>query len=165
MDKQQLQERQQKILELIQGFCEKHLDDEYLELSERLLQKLGRKRTQPLAIGQLQIWAASIIHALGSINFLFDKSSEPYTTIDDLNAYFGTSKTTTGSKSKQIRDLFKLDRWDNEFSTQRMAEINPFAKFVMVDGLVVSVNSLPEHLQIIVKQARAEGRDVSFKTH
>ena len=164
MDKQIIQERQQKILELVKDFCAKKLNDEYCELSERLVQKLGRKRSQPLATGQLQTWAAATIHALGTINFLFDKSFEPFVSIDEINNYFGTNKTTTGTKSKQIRELLKLDRWDDEFSTKRMSDSNPFANLVMVDGLIVQVDSLPEQYQIAVRQARAEGKDISFTT-
>ena len=69
MDKQLLQEKQKLILDLVLDFCAKKLDDEYFELSERLVEKLGRKKIQPLATGQPEIWAASIIHALGTINF------------------------------------------------------------------------------------------------
>jgi hypothetical protein len=164
MDKQQIQERQQKILELVREFCGKKLDEEYFELSERLIQKLGRKRNVPFTTGQTQIWAAAVIHALGTINFLFDKSFEPYVSIDEINNFFGTTKSTTTNKSKQIRDLLKLDRWDNEFSTRRMSESNPIANFVMVDGIIVPLDTLPEQYQIAVKQARAEGKDISFTT-
>jgi len=164
MDKQNLQDRQQKILDLVREFCAKKLDTEYFELSERLIQKLGRKRNPTLATGQPQVWAAAIIHALGTINFLFDKSFEPYVSTDDINTFFGTSKSTTGNKSKQIRDLLKLDRWDNEFSTKKMQDSNPYANLVMVDGLIVPVNTLPEEYQQAVRQARAEGKDISFTT-
>jgi len=164
MDKQHIQERQQKILDLVREFCGKKLDEEYFELSERLVQKLGRKRNQPLATGQPQVWAAAIIHALGTINFLFDKSFEPFVSIDEINDFFGTKKSTTGNKSKQIRDLFKLDRWDNEFSTKRMSNSNPFADLVFVNGLIVPVDTLPEQYQVAVRQARAEGKDISFTT-
>jgi hypothetical protein len=164
MDKHNLQERQQNILDLVREFCAKKLDEEYFELSERLVQKLGRKRNPPFATGQPQVWAAAIIHALGTINFLFDKSFEPYISTEDINAFFGTSKSTTGNKSKQIRDLLKLDRWDNEFSTKKMHDSNPFANLVMVDGLIVPVDTLPEQYQQAVRQARAEGKDISFTT-
>lgn len=164
MDKQHIQERQQKILDLVREFCGKKLNEEYFELSERLVQKLGRKRNVPFTTGQPQVWAAAIIHALGTINFLFDKSFEPFVSIDEINDFFGTKKSTTGNKSKQIRDLFKLDRWDNEFSTKRMSNSNPFADLVFVNGLIVPVDTLPEQYQVAVRQARAEGKDVSFTT-
>jgi hypothetical protein len=164
MDKENLKIRQQNILDLVREFCSKKLDEEYFELSERLVQKLGRKRNPPIATGQPQIWAAAIIHTLGTINFLFDKSFEPYISIEDINVYFGTKKSTTGNKSKQIRDLLKLDRWDNEFSIKRMQDSNPFANLVMVDGYIVPVDTLPEEYQLAVRQAREEGKDISFTT-
>ncbi len=164
MDKQKIEEKKQIILDLVREFCAKKLDEEYFELAEQLTQKLGRKRNVPFITGKSEIWAAGIIHALGTINFLFDKSFEPYISIDDINNYFGTSKSTTGNKSKQIRELLKLDRWDNEFSTKKMQDSNPFASLVMVDGLIVPLDTLPEQYQQAVRQARAEGKDISFTT-
>jgi len=164
MDKQHIQERQQKILDLVREFCGKKLNEEYFELSERLVQKLGRKRNVPFTTGQPQVWAAAIIHALGTINFLFDKSFDPYVSIDEINDFFGTTKSTTGNKSKQIRDLLKLDRWDKEFSTKRMSGSNPFANLVMVNGLIVSVDSIPEEYQEMVREAKAQGKNISFTT-
>jgi hypothetical protein len=159
-----ISDRGKKILDLVGEFCAKELDEEYFELAENLTQKLLRKRSKPLETGQPQIWAASIIHALGTINFLFDKSFKPYVSIDDLNNHFGTSKTTTAAKSKLIRDLLKIDRWDNEFSIKRMVDNNPFNNLVMVDDLIVPLDSLPKELQNTVRQARAEGKDISFRT-
>lgn len=167
IDKQNLLDRQQRILELGKEFCSKKLDEEYFELKERLVRKLGRKRNPPFETGQPQVWAAAIIHALGTINFLFDKSFESYVSIDDINLFFGTSKSTTGNKSKQIRDMLKLDLWDKEFSTKKMQSSNPYASLVMlvmVDGLIVPVDTLPEQYQQAVRQARSEGKDISFTT-
>jgi hypothetical protein len=45
-----------------------------------------------------------------------------------------------------------------------MSNSNPFANLVMVDGLVVPLGTLPEQYQIAVRQARAEGKDISFTT-
>jgi hypothetical protein len=164
MDKQKLQERQMQIIELVRQFCSQKLDDEYFELAERLTAKLGRKRNVPYSAGQTEVWAAAIIHALGTINFLFDKSSEPYVTVDEINDFFKTNKSTTGSKSKHIRDLLKLERWGNEFSTKRMLDSNPFMNLVMVDDLTVPLDTLPLEYQEMVRQARAEGKDISFNT-
>lgn len=135
-----------------------------MSLAERLVQKLRRKRTTPLLTGKPNVWAAGIIHALGSINFLFDKSFEPYISVGEISDFFGTSKSTIGNKSLQIREMFKLDRWDSEFSTKRMIKANPFARVVMVDGIMVPISSLPEPYQNMVWQARSEGKDISFTT-
>ena len=74
MEKQKILERQQQILDLVGEFCTKRLDSDYFELSKNLTLKLGRKRNVPFITGQPKVWAAAIIHALGTINFLFDKS-------------------------------------------------------------------------------------------
>ena len=142
MDKQLLKERQQLIIDLARELCLKKLDQEYFELSESLIKKLGRKRNPPFLTGQPEIWAVAAIHAIGTINFLFDKSSEPYVSIDELNEFYGTKKATTGNKSKIIRDLFKLRYWDNEFSTSAMQRKNPFANLIMVNGIIISRDSL-----------------------
>jgi len=162
MEKQQIQEQQQKILDLVGEFCTQKLDSDYFELSKSLTLKLGRKRNVPFITGQPKVWAAAIIHALGTINFLFDKSFEPYITLDELNDFFGTTKSTTGNKSKQIRDMLKLNYYDKEFSTRKMQEANPINHHVMVDGFIVPLDSIPVEYQQIVRQARAEGKDITF---
>jgi hypothetical protein len=126
--------------------------------------KLGRKRNIIFIAGQTEVWAAAIIHALGTINFLFDKASDPYVSVVEINDFFKTNKSTTGNKSKQIRGLLKLDRWDDEFSTKRMRNSNPFENLVMVDGLIVPLDTLPYEFKEMVLQARAEGKDISFNT-
>lgn len=162
MDKKQILEKQQQILTLIKNFCLEKLNEEYYTLSEQLVQKLGRKRNVPFMTGQVEIWAAAVIHAIGTVNFLFDKSNEPYASVDDINDFFGTKKSTTGNKSKIIRDLLKMRVFDNEFSLQSLKDSNPFNQMVMINGLMMPISVLPEDLQQLVHQARAEGRNISF---
>ena len=164
MEKEKVIEKQQEIIQLTKNFCNEKLNEEYAVLVEKLICKLGRKRNVPFVAGQTAIWAAAVIHALGTINFLFDKSSKPYISIDDINDFFGTKKSTTGNKSKEIRDLLKLGYWDREFSTKRMANNNPFANFVMVDGFMMPVSELPEEYPEIARQVKAEGGSISFST-
>ena len=164
MEKEALKARQQEILELIKAFCSEKLNQEYFELSKRMLEKIGRKRTQPLATGKVHVWAAAIIHAIGTINFLFDKNNEPYVSLDEISEFFGTSKSSFGQKSKQIRDMLKIGPWNQEFSTAMVQKNNPIAEVVLVDGFLVPLSSLPEEYQQMVRQARAEGKDISFRT-
>ena len=137
MDKEVIIKKQQEIIQLTKSFCDEYLDKEYAELSEKLICKLGRKRNVPFVTGQTSIWAAAVIHALGTINFLFDKSFEPYTTIGVINDFFGTKQSTVGNKSKQIRDLLKLGFWDAEFSTSHMRKDNPLAALMNMGGFVI----------------------------
>lgn len=128
---------QQKILELLKDFCDKKLDQEYLELSNKLTIKLSREYDLILESSKPAVWAAAIIHALGTINFLFDKSFEPFVTVDEINLFFGTSKSTTGNKSREIRNKLNLDYCNQEFSIRSMLENNPYEKYIMVNGFIV----------------------------
>ena len=58
--------------------------------------KLARKRPSPLQSGRAETWAGGVLWALGQVNFLFDRSTEPYLTHDDLADAFGLSKSTLG---------------------------------------------------------------------
>lgn len=75
----------QKLIEMTAGFCETHLDVEYKKLCEKLIRKMARKRNVPFLSGRMEIWAAAIVYAIGSINFLFDKSFEPYVSAQDIS--------------------------------------------------------------------------------
>lgn len=164
MDKQKMRERQEKILALTDGFCKEKLNQEYRDLATRMVQKIGRKKDVPFVSGKTEVWAAAVIHALGTINFLFDKNSQPYSTVDEINDFFGTKKSTVASKSKIIRDLLKLGYFNTEFSLQQVNESNPLNEMVMVDGFIVSIDSLPPDVQEIARRALAEGKEIYFET-
>jgi hypothetical protein len=100
-EKQKIEEQKQKILALAQEFCTKKLDEEYSELAEQMIQKLGRKRNVPFVTGKPEIWAAGIIHALGTINFLFDKSTEPYASVDDINNFLARASPPWATSRKK----------------------------------------------------------------
>jgi hypothetical protein len=77
---------------------------------------------------------------------LFDKSFEPYTTVDEINIFFGTNKSSTGTKSKFIRDLLNLGYFNIEFSTEHMSQNNPFNDLMMVNGFIVPKDTFQEIL-------------------
>ncbi|NLL09720.1 MAG: hypothetical protein GX268_02280 [Methanomicrobiales archaeon] len=109
------------IANMTNQFCEERLDDGYAEICQHVAGKLARKRDNKVTRGKKEIWAAGIIYAVGQMNFLFDKSFEPYQSADDICQYFGTSKSTTSQKAKLIQDLVGMDDyWDPEYSTPHM---------------------------------------------
>lgn len=152
------------MLEITGAFCSQNLNEDYYRLCEELIKKLGRKRDVPFSRGKIEIWAAAVVYALGSINFLFDKSFEPYLTAEQLNEYFGTKNSTVSNKAKQIKDMFDLWHFNPECSTQRMSESNPLNNMVMVDGFIVPLSTLPEDIQQNVRTEREAGRDIEFTT-
>ena len=164
MTKEEIKKREKILLELTGAFCRQKLDDDYFQLCEKLIKKLGRKRDVPFQSGKIEIWAAAVVYAIGSINFLFDKSFEPYMSAEQIGEYCDTKISTVSNKARQIKDMFNMWHFSPEFSTQRMMENNPFNKMVMVDGFIVPLDSIPEDLQELVRKERAEGRDIEFTT-
>jgi hypothetical protein len=162
MTKQKIKQKEQELLEMTEAFCTQKLGDDYFLLCEKLIKKLGRKRDVPFQRGKLEIWAAAVVYAIGSLNFLFDKSFEPYITTEQINEYFGTKNSTVSNKAREIKDMFNMGYFNPEFSTQRTAESNPFNQMVMVDGLIVPIDTLPDDLQQMVRELRAKGEDIEF---
>lgn len=162
--KQELKTKEKQLLEMVAAFCSQKLNDEYFVLCEKLIQKMGRKRDVPFQSGKLEIWAAAVVCTIGSINFLFDKATKPYLAKEEIHTYFGTKNTTVSAKSAIIKKMFDLWYFNPEFSTRRMNDDNPFNKLVMVDDLIVPIDTLPSEMQEIVKQERAKGKDVAFYT-
>ena len=127
MDEKEKQKmREDEIAQMVTRFCKERLDEEYEQLCEKMVRKLGRKRNKPLLTGRTEIWAAAVVYTVGSMNFLFDKSFEPYVSSADINDYFGTSSSTVAQKARTIRQLLKLSQyWDKDFSTRHMQDSNP----------------------------------------
>jgi hypothetical protein len=145
-----IEEKMHELIKMTTGFCETYLDTDYKQLCEELIQKMSRKRNIPFLSGRVDIWAAAIVYAIGSINFLFDNTFKPYATAEDICRYFGTTKSTTSQKAKVIRDKFGLNYWDKEFSTTHMKETNPFSNMVMVNGLIVDKSFLSPEIRKII---------------
>jgi len=146
MTKQEIKEKEEKLIELTRTFCDQKLDDDYKNLCEKLIKKLSKKRDVPFQRGKIEIWAAAVVYAIGSINFLFDRAFEPYMTAEQISKYFGLKSTTVANKAREIKRIFNLWHYNPEFSTQRMTENNPFNNLVMVDGLIVPLDTLPNYL-------------------
>ncbi|MBP6978133.1 MAG: DUF6398 domain-containing protein [Bacteroidales bacterium] len=123
--KEEIKQKEQEIVDMAKKLCLEKINEEYATLAEKMILKLGRKRNVPFISGISEIWATAVIHAIGQINFLSDKSFLPYLSLDDLCDYYGCNKNTVGAKAGQIRKMLKLGPFDMEFSTKYSQESNP----------------------------------------
>ena len=123
-------QREEHIASLVRQFCQEKLDDEYAQLCEKMVRRLG---PTTLATGRQELWAAAVVYAVGSINFLYDHRFQPYIRSVEISRYFGCSQATVAQKARNIRDLLHLSRfWTNpEFSTQYIKAQNPFKRLLM----------------------------------
>lgn len=143
-----------EILSILEKLCTEHLNTEYYDLAQELTAKIARKRPSPLMSGRINTWAAGIIHALGMVNFLFDRSQNPFLSSKELATWFGLSQSTIGAKSKSIRDMFKMMQLDPKWTLSSNLDSNPMVWMIMVNGFIVDARSAPYDIQ---KQAYNAG--------
>ena len=142
------------IVALTDSFCRAHLDEEYAQLARQATAALCRKRPSPLATGNIKTWACGIVYALGTVNFLFDRSQTPSMSATELCAGFGVSKSTGAAKAKVVRDTLDMSQMDPQWYRPSKLDENPMAWMIMVNGFVVDVRSMPRDVQ---EAAHAKG--------
>ena len=142
-----MQARYDAITGMTDCFCEENLNAEYADLSRKAAAALSRKRPSPLDTGRERSWAAGIVYALGQINFLFDKDSEPYLSATDVCAKIGVSQGTASRYATQIRDRLGLWHFHPDWCLQDLAAENPLLWIFEADGLLVDLRELPQEVQ------------------
>jgi hypothetical protein len=139
----------QAIIKLIDTVCVRHLNREYASLARRLTAALARKRPSPILRGNPELWACGILYALGSVNFLFDKSQSPHMRTEELCAAFSVSKSSGSNKARLIRDIFKMHQMDPNWCLPSLIDKNPLVWILQVNGLLVDVRHMPSEVQEI----------------
>jgi len=156
--------KKEEIIGLLSEFCAARLNEEYRALCVEMALALDDLPEAPLARGREEIWAAAIVYTVGGLNFLGDKSFEPYLPSSAIFEHFGVKSSTVGAKSRTIRDLLDIEWLDDQFATTRMKEFNPFNSLVMVDDMIVPISALPDNIQKQIRQARERGEEVYLST-
>src|ERR1017187_10405599 len=133
----EMQTRFDEITQLTDAFGQAHLNEEYASLCRQLTATLCRKRPSPLATGKVATWACGIVHALGAVNFLYDKSQNPYVSSSQIASYFNLSSSTMQTKSKQICDLLNMYQMDPDWTLPSKIDTNPMVWMIQVNGLII----------------------------
>jgi hypothetical protein len=149
-----LRDRAQRILDVTDVACREFLDEEYGVLVRRLVARLARKRPSPIVRGDVRIWAAGAIYAVGQLNFLFDRTQSPHMTARQLAEALGVVQTTMANKAGLINRTLDIGIFEPELSRVAMIEQHPMAWYVELDGIVVDARMLSPELQ---DEARRRG--------
>jgi hypothetical protein len=137
------------VVALTDAFCREHLNQEYADLCRELAAALARKRPSPLARGRVEIWACGITYALGTVNFLFDKTQDPHMRADELCAAFGVKQKTGANKARLIRDTFGMYQFDPRWCLPSLIDMNPLVWMLEVNGFIVDIRRAPREVQEI----------------
>lgn len=141
------EEKYEEIVVLTEVFCRTYLDEEYKDLSRKMATELNRKHSFLLQGGRPQSWAAGILYALGRINYLFDKSFEPYMSTADLCTKMGVSKATATSKAREIESLLDMSPFATEWYVPGRLKESPLPWLISINGLIVDARTLPREMQ------------------
>lgn len=136
MKDEKTKQKEKQLIEMVKSFYENHLNEEYKRLSINLIKKMGRKHNVPFKRGKLKNWASGVIYAIAQINFLFDKSQELYTSPDEICDFFGTKKSTASNKARDIREMFNISHFNEEFSSKAILDNVP-KFYIDANGFII----------------------------
>ena len=142
-----MREKYEAITEITDEFCQKHLNEDYADLSRKMAAALCEEEPSPLESGRERSWAAGIVYALGRVNFLSDNSWEPHMTMSELCEKIGVSQGNASSKSREIWSRLGLIQMDPDWCLPSMLEENPLVWIIEVDGLPVDVRMMPREVR------------------
>jgi hypothetical protein len=137
------------VVALTDTFCRGNLNDEYRDLARAMTAALCRKRPSPLASGQPRTWACGIMYALGQLNFLSDKATQPYMAMTDVCAAFGVGQSTGSGKARVVSDALHTYRMDPAWMLPSIVDQNPLVWMAEVNGFLVDLREMPREVQEI----------------
>ena len=143
-----------QIVVLIDQGCTALLNDEYAQVCHQMTAALCRKRPSPLMRGRLDIWAAAIVHTVGTVNFVYDPTQTPHTTLQELCTGFHTAKSSVAAKTTQIKQMLKIGMMDPKWTLPSRINRNPMAWYIMVDGFIVDARLMPLAVQQVAFEKR-----------
>jgi hypothetical protein len=160
------------VTSITDAFCRDHLNDEYAHYANLLAAALCRKRPSLLINGRPRTWACGVLYALGQINFLSDKSFEPYMILGDLCDRMGVGKSTGSAKSRTISDAFGLLPFHPAWMLPSLMERNPLSSLFEIRGLPAGMDHLRGQVQaaalreVFASEPRTSGkRDALLKDY
>lgn len=134
-----------QIQKQVTEYCNQYLDDEYTQVCNRVFKNLLEENPAIFNRGKTEIWCAAIVWAVGSNNFLGDKSFEPYASLDDVCKYFNANTSSVGQKASKIRKMLNIDMFNTDYQTTN--EVSDFlGSFVMTpEGFIVPADMLDDN--------------------
>ncbi|MCF6200490.1 MAG: DUF6398 domain-containing protein, partial [Hyphomicrobiaceae bacterium] len=136
-----------RLTALSDEFCQQHLHEDYAELARYAIAALSRKRPSPLRSGRPNTWVCGVIYALGQVNFLFDKDSNPHMSAADLCAHFNIATSTGSAKVRQINKALGMDRFDFTWALPEVIDRFTMYWMIQVNGLLVDARNMPREVQ------------------
>lgn len=140
------------LVNLIDAFCEAHLNDEYNTLCRELAAEACEEEL-PLFTGKPEGWAAGIVYAIGKVNFLTDHDQSPHMTSKDIAKGMGVSVSTMQGKYRIIWDELDLMQMHPDWSLPSRLDDNPLVWMLQVNGFIMDIRRAPREAQVAAYEA------------
>ena len=137
-----------QIVRLTDAFCAEYLDEEYAEMCQFMTADLCELQPSPLDRGRVPTWAAGIVFAVGSINFVNDPGFDPNLSTAELAQLLQVSEGTLYNKRKQIEKALGVMPFDPNYTVTSMMDVNPLVWMVEINGFPMDIRDAPRAMQI-----------------
>ncbi|MBX3733106.1 MAG: hypothetical protein KF791_10990 [Verrucomicrobiae bacterium] len=129
-------ERFNEVVALMDAFARQHLDAELTGFVMELWSRICRRKAPDCLRGKPAVWAASVVHVIARMNFLFDRGQPVHLKFDTICKFFQTNKTTIGGKASEIERNLRL-RQHSEPGLCRREFLESFTMVRLSSGMVV----------------------------
>jgi hypothetical protein len=135
------------IAERIDQVCAAHLNEEYRQLAREATAALCRMWRAPLVRGNPAAWAGGVLHALGTINLLFDKVSNLQISPNELFAACGVTPNQGGKRSREVVHLLKMQHTVPTWCLPSLLPDHPLVWYILIEDKLVDLRRVPRNLQ------------------
>ncbi len=140
-------ERYAELMDIIDPFCDLHLNDEYKTVCQQMAADLCYEGSS-IVRGKAASWAAGIIWSVGRVNFLSDPSHDPTMTQDEFSKLIKVSPATISAKSREIWDELNLMQLDPSYTVASMLDSNPLVWMTEINGFIIDLRFAPREIQV-----------------
>ena len=163
-----LLKRAEEIKEILNDFCDSYLNEDYKVISNRLCEAIIEKDESLLIRGKSTAWACGIIHAIGSVNNLFNKDNDVYIKAKDLYENLQVSSSTGLNRSKQIQSLMNMSEEDSIASawkiTKEEGRVGLLKETWASGSIVTQSGTAAEFLsKYLIQRKNEDGLNVLYK--
>ena len=136
-----------RIVNLIDQFCDAHLNDEYNSYAMGLMDRITNMPDLNLSRGRPEIWAAAIVTVIARLNFLFDKADLDSITMEDISTFFGSIKSTVGNKATVIEKACKIEMGEPGLCREEITKALTF--YETSEGFIVPLSMLSDRGEVV----------------
>ena len=129
-------ERINELHDLTGEFCKDHLTEELNSYMDKLIDMLGRSKKYDVGKGKIEILASAVVCVIARLNFLFDKKSDNYISIDKICDYYGTKKSTVEKKAKEIESVCEIMVGHEGLCAEEISDALTFIEFE--NGMIIT---------------------------